>query len=68
MVYYGLSLNSSELGGDDYINFLLSGAVEMPAYIFCPVGSNLDGQKMVTGDYGGFWRDCSYMYTGCTTQ
>ena len=34
MVYYGLSLNSSNLGGNDYINFFLSGAVEIPAYIF----------------------------------
>ncbi|KAI8482966.1 hypothetical protein Bbelb_392660 [Branchiostoma belcheri] len=31
MVYYGLSLNTSSLGGDDYINFTVSGLVEFPA-------------------------------------
>ena len=30
-VYYGLSLNSSNLGGNPYLNFLLMGAVELPA-------------------------------------
>ena len=35
LVYYGLSLNSSGLGGNDYINFLILGAVEFPAYIMC---------------------------------
>nr|XP_002739655.2 PREDICTED: organic cation transporter protein-like [Saccoglossus kowalevskii] len=33
MVYYGLSLNTSNLGGNDYLNAFLSGAVEIPAYI-----------------------------------
>eukprot|EP00058_Branchiostoma_floridae_P006628 XP_002592116.1 hypothetical protein BRAFLDRAFT_59470 [Branchiostoma floridae] len=33
MVYYGLSLNTSALGGDDYINFFLSGLVEFPALL-----------------------------------
>ncbi|KAI8492349.1 hypothetical protein Bbelb_298020 [Branchiostoma belcheri] len=33
MVYYGLSLNTSALGGDDYINFFLSGLVEFPALV-----------------------------------
>ncbi|CAH1799763.1 unnamed protein product [Owenia fusiformis] len=32
MVYYGISLNTSSLGGDPYINFLISGAIEVPAY------------------------------------
>ena len=31
LVYYGLSLNTSNLGGDDYVNFLISAAVELPA-------------------------------------
>ncbi len=30
--YYGLSLGASDLGGNPYINFLLSAAVEIPAY------------------------------------
>ncbi|KAI8492307.1 hypothetical protein Bbelb_297600 [Branchiostoma belcheri] len=33
LVYYGLSLNTSNLGGDDYLNFFISGVVEIPAYI-----------------------------------
>lgn len=31
-VYYGLSLNTGNLGGNDYINFIISGAVELPAH------------------------------------
>lgn len=34
-VYYGLSFNTNSLEGDPYINFLLSGAVEIPAYALC---------------------------------
>uniref|UniRef100_A0A0K2T5E1 Major facilitator superfamily (MFS) profile domain-containing protein n=1 Tax=Lepeophtheirus salmonis TaxID=72036 RepID=A0A0K2T5E1_LEPSM len=33
MVYYGLSLISVNLGGNIYINFFLSGLVEIPSYI-----------------------------------
>ena len=32
MTYYGLSLNTGNLGGDFYVNFLISGLVEFPAY------------------------------------
>lgn len=31
-VYYGLSLNTNDLGGNPFINFLIAGAVEFPAY------------------------------------
>ncbi|XP_070567472.1 organic cation transporter protein-like [Ptychodera flava] len=31
LVYYGLSLNTSNLGGNDYLNTAISGAVEIPA-------------------------------------
>lgn len=30
-VYYGLSLNAVTLSGDQYVNFILSGLVEIPA-------------------------------------
>ena len=30
--YYGFSLNTNNLGGDPFINFLISSAVEFPAY------------------------------------
>ncbi|XP_033115307.1 organic cation transporter protein-like [Anneissia japonica] len=33
MVYYGLSLSTSDLGVDDYIAFFVSGAIEIPAYV-----------------------------------
>ena len=33
-VYYGLTLNSGNLGGTIMINFLLNGLVEIPAYTF----------------------------------
>ena len=35
MSYYGLSLNSGTLGGDLYVNFMLGGLVEFPAYTVC---------------------------------
>ena len=33
MVYNGLSLNTSNLGVNDYVAFTISGAVEIPAYL-----------------------------------
>ncbi|KAK3878474.1 hypothetical protein Pcinc_016892 [Petrolisthes cinctipes] len=32
-VYYGLSLNTGNLGGSAYLNFVISGAVELPAHV-----------------------------------
>ncbi|XP_030833206.1 organic cation transporter protein [Strongylocentrotus purpuratus] len=32
VIYYGLSLNTDSLAGDPYLNFFISGAVEVPAY------------------------------------
>ncbi|XP_076826014.1 organic cation transporter protein-like [Clavelina lepadiformis] len=34
-VYYGLTLNSAELGGDPFLNLFLSGVVEIPAVFLC---------------------------------
>jgi len=31
--YYGLSLNAAAFGGNKYLNFFISGAVEFPAYL-----------------------------------
>lgn len=40
-VYYGLSLFSTELLGDRYFNYILSGLVELPVYfIVCPMMNN----------------------------
>ncbi|XP_064619580.1 organic cation transporter protein-like [Lineus longissimus] len=33
--YYGISLSISELAGDPYLNFFISGLVEVPAYLVC---------------------------------
>ena len=43
--YYGLSLNSSNLGGNDYVNFAISGAIEVPAYIFCQLTLDRVGRR-----------------------
>jgi len=35
LVFYGLSLNASNLAGDPYLNFASMGMVEIPAFVFC---------------------------------
>ncbi|KAI8481418.1 hypothetical protein Bbelb_408530 [Branchiostoma belcheri] len=56
MVYYGLSLNTSALGGDDYISFFFSGLVEFPALLMSIVVIEKWGRRaphvmfMVVGD------------------
>jgi len=35
LTYYGLSYSAEALGGDIFINTLVSGLVEYPAYIIC---------------------------------
>lgn len=47
MTYYGLSWNTSNLGGNDYINFVISGAVEIPAYTFLLLTLNRWGRKTI---------------------
>lgn len=47
-VYYGLSLNTSNLGdSNDYLNFAIAGAVEVPAYLFLLFSLNRLGRKVV---------------------
>jgi len=36
-VFYGLSLTATNRGGNDYLDFFISGAVEVPAYLLFPV-------------------------------
>ena len=55
MVYYGLSLNTGNLGGDFYINFTISGLVEFPAYTLCLLLLDRIGRK---------WLHCSTMVLG----
>ncbi|XP_015189080.1 PREDICTED: organic cation transporter protein [Polistes dominula] len=45
--YYGLSWHASNLGGNDYVNFLISGLVEVPAYTFLIFTLNRWGRKII---------------------
>ncbi|XP_041067860.1 solute carrier family 22 member 15-like isoform X2 [Carcharodon carcharias] len=35
LVYYGLTLNAGDMGGDRYLNIALSGLAELPSYPLC---------------------------------
>ncbi|XP_072178305.1 organic cation transporter protein-like [Diadema setosum] len=45
LVYHGLSLNTSNLGVNDYVAFAVSGAVETPAYILASFLVDIIGRK-----------------------
>ncbi|KAI0240556.1 hypothetical protein LSAT2_008685 [Lamellibrachia satsuma] len=45
LVYYGLSLSSGTLAGNKYVNFCLTGAVEIPAMILCVPLYNCIGRR-----------------------
>ncbi|XP_077977753.1 organic cation transporter protein-like [Glandiceps talaboti] len=77
LVYYGLSLNTSNLGGDDYLNAFISGAVEIPAYaISLYIQETFLGRRwslFVTMVLGGVAciltlavPDCEYQWIGVT--
>ena len=44
-VYYGLSLNVKNLGGNIYVNFIISGLVEIPSYILSVFLLNWPGRR-----------------------
>ncbi|XP_070542002.1 organic cation transporter protein-like [Ptychodera flava] len=46
LVYYGLSLNTDLLAGNRYLNFFLSGAVEIPAYILSAIIVSYFGRRI----------------------
>ncbi|KAH8347198.1 hypothetical protein KR059_006564 [Drosophila kikkawai] len=46
-VYYGLSWNPNTLGGNVLLNFVISGAVEIPAYIFLLLTLNRWGRRSI---------------------
>ena len=54
-VYYGLSLNTSNLGGNDFVNFALGGAVEIPSYILTQLALHYGGRR---------WPLCTSMVIG----
>ncbi|CAG9763144.1 unnamed protein product [Ceutorhynchus assimilis] len=47
ITYYGLSWNTNNLGGNPYLNFVISGAVETPANIFTLLTLNRWGRKKI---------------------
>lgn len=54
--YYGLSWSTNSLGGNELLNFVISGAVEFPAYYFLILTLNRWGRKVIlTGSmvFGG---------------
>ncbi|XP_060072925.1 organic cation transporter protein-like [Ylistrum balloti] len=55
MAYYGLSLNSGNLGGNYFLNFFLSGLVEFPAYTLVMLLVDRVGRK---------WLHCISMIMG----
>ena len=46
LVYFGLLLNSADLAGNTYINFLLSASVEIPAYVFAAGCQQYFGRRL----------------------
>ncbi|XP_060649032.1 organic cation transporter protein-like [Drosophila nasuta] len=46
-VYYGLSWNTNNLGGNQLVNFVISGAVEIPAYSLLLVTLNRWGRRSI---------------------
>lgn len=47
MCYYGLIMNSVNLLGNIYVNFVLSALIEIPSYIFCVLVMDRLGRKTV---------------------
>lgn len=47
LVYYGLSLSASNLGGNTYINFMALAAVEIPAIIIATFVQQRKGRRIV---------------------
>jgi len=45
LVYYGLSLSTGSLAGDRYVNFFLSGIVEVPAYLAAAAALQFIGRR-----------------------
>ncbi|KAH8382651.1 hypothetical protein KR009_004637 [Drosophila setifemur] len=46
-VYYGLSWNTNNLGGNQLVNFMISGAVEIPAYVMLLFTLNRWGRRSI---------------------
>jgi OCT family organic cation transporter-like MFS transporter 4/5 len=47
-VYYGISFNIGEFGGDLFVNFALAGLVEVPSYLFTIYAFDYVGRRTLT--------------------
>ena len=47
-VYYGISLNISDFGGDLFINFFIAGLIEFPSYLFPVFAFKYIGRRPLT--------------------
>ena len=47
VVFFGMTFNTSYLEGNLYLNFALSGAVEIPAHVLLPVIYRYMGRVMI---------------------
>eukprot|EP00095_Tigriopus_kingsejongensis_P003586 maker-scaffold140_size315649-snap-gene-2.28 protein:Tk03586 transcript:maker-scaffold140_size315649-snap-gene-2.28-mRNA-1 annotation:"organic cation transporter protein" len=45
MTYYGISLNSGQLGGNLFVNYVVNGLVEIPSYMAAMVLMNVWGRR-----------------------
>ena len=46
-IYYALSLNVQDLGGNLYVNFFISGLIEIPSTIFCVYALKRSGRRII---------------------
>ena len=45
--YYGISMSSTNLGGDIFVSFILTALIEIPSYIFCILVMDHWGRKPI---------------------
>ena len=48
LTFFGLTLNTGGSGTSDYISFLLSGLIEIPAYVLCLIFLDKIGRRFMT--------------------
>ncbi|XP_050677872.1 organic cation transporter protein-like [Leptidea sinapis] len=56
-IYYGLSINSVNMSGNQYVNYIAVAAVEIPGYWAAVILMSIIGRKLVLA--GAFWLCCA---------
>ena len=46
LVFYGVSYGVEGLGGNLYVNFAISGLIEIPAYFLCIIIAKYSGRRL----------------------